>query len=448
MTSTRAAVLSDRYELAEIIGTGGMAEVWRARDTRLQRDVAVKIVPVGAHDPSRVRRIVREAKAMASLSHPNVLAVYDYGEDEDGRPYIVTEFVDGPDLHRVLNEEGTLDPGRVREIMRGVLFGVEVAHHAGIVHGDLKPANVLMAAQGPKVGDFGVARVLEEETGNTTIAATPKFAAPEILKGLRATPASDIYSAACLAFQLLTGRAPYDGANGWEVAAKHIESPVPHVSEFVDVPPEIDAAIHRGMAKDPQRRFRSAAEFARAFDAPATTVPASTTPVAAPEATERIGPAPDLAKVALFGPLWPWLKRTRDRARGLIERPSLAGLAILCAFLIVIGLLAFHTSGPAVSTMPNVVGKNVTDAVATLQKAGLRPDVSYRPITTGRAGIVAETVPPQGAKLPRGSAVHVIATAFAATPTPAPVVRQQTATTPVRQAPAREPAHKKHGRKG
>src|SRR5207248_1382142 len=118
------------------------------------------------------------------------------------RPYIVTELVDGPDLHKVLAAEGKLDPERVREIMRGVLLGVEVAHRAGIIHGDLKPANVLMGPDGPKVGDFGVARILEEETGTTTVAATPKFASPEILKGHRATPTADVYSAACLGFQL------------------------------------------------------------------------------------------------------------------------------------------------------------------------------------------------------------------------------------------------------
>src|SRR5438067_9714158 len=188
MTQTRTG-LEDRYELVELVGTGGMSEVWRARDKRLQRDVAVKLIPSGAaREPSRVRRIEREAKAMASINHPNVLAVFDFGTDESGSPYIVTEYVDGPDLHKLLLERGKLDPQPAREVMSGVLAGIAVAHEANIVHGDLKPANVLMAPDGPKVGDFGVARVLGEETGTTTIAATPSFAAPEVLKGQRATP--------------------------------------------------------------------------------------------------------------------------------------------------------------------------------------------------------------------------------------------------------------------
>ncbi len=436
MTDTRAPALERRYELVERIGAGGMAEVWRARDTRLQRDVAIKVIPEQVHDPSRQRRIAREAKAMAALSHPNVLAVYDYGEDAADRPYIVTEFVDGPDLHQVLAQEGKLSPDRVVDIMRGVLLGLEVAHRAGIVHGDIKPANVLMGHDGPKVGDFGVARILDEETGNTTVAATPKFAAPEVLKGARATPAADVYSAACLAFQLLTGRVPFDGSNAWEIAAKHIESPIPHVSEFADVPPELDAAIHRGMAKKPERRFKSASSFARAL------APAETVPMTAPEQTERIAKPPeDLDKIAVFGPLWPAMKRLR----GLIERPTLAGLAILCAFLIVIGLLAFHTSASSSLKMPDVRGENVSLALATLQRDGLHGDLSYKPITSGQPGIVSETVPAAGTAITKGAAVHVIATALAVTPSPTvapqPAARQPVA--PVRPAP-RPAKHRGH----
>src|SRR5439155_16856045 len=190
---------------------------------------------------------------------------YDYGEDSSGEPFIVTELVDGPDLHRYVASAGAVPADRAVEIMRGVLSGIQVAHEAGIVHGDLKPANVLLSEDGPKVGDFGVARILEQETGTTTVAATPTFASPEVLKGERATPASDVYSAACLAFQLLTGRAPYDGANGWEVASQHLEAPVPHVREFTNVSPELDATIHRGMSKEPHRRWPTAADFSRAL---------------------------------------------------------------------------------------------------------------------------------------------------------------------------------------
>jgi serine/threonine-protein kinase len=422
MAATRAAILQKRYELLERIGSGGMAQVWRAHDNRLRRDVAVKIVFDG-EDASRARRIVREAKAMAALAHPNILAVYDYGEDEEGRPFIVTEYIDGGDLHKVLAERGSLPPEEVREIMRGVLLGVEVAHRNGIVHGDIKPANVLMAPDGPRVGDFGVARILDEDTGNTTVAATPRFAAPEVLKGERATPAADIYSAACLAFQLLTGRAPYEGNNAWEIAAKHIGSPVPRVGEFVDVPPDLDEAIHRGMAKKPERRFASAAEFAQAIAPPAaTTMPIGAATAPPPDRTERIGASgAELDKVAIFGPLWPLVKGVRDGVRELVERPNLAGVAILCLFLVIVGLLGFHGSPSTATEVPDVRGESVPEAVAALQKAGLQPEVSYTPIASGTAGIVSETIPVAGTALRNGSRVQVIATALAVTPAPSVV---------------------------
>ncbi len=444
------AALDDRYELIELVGAGGMAEVWRARDTRLDRDVAVKVIPgAAARDPSRARRITREAKAMAALSHPNVLAVYDYGEDAVGEPYIVTEFVDGPDLRAYLTEHGPLPAARVVGIMQGVLSGVQVAHDAGIVHGDLKPANVLMSADGPKVGDFGVARVLEQETGTTTVAATPACAAPEVLKGERSTAASDVYSAGCVAFQLLTGRTPYDGSNGWEIASKHIQEPAPHVREFVDVPPALDAAIHRAMAKEPERRFASATEFAGALGEPTASMPAtvpvaSRIPVGAPGGdTVALGERPDLAKVAVLGPFATWPARIRNR----FERgPSWLPLLVFVPLLLLVAFLAFRSPSPTVVNVPDVRGKVVTEAVAILQKAGLKPDISYRPITSGRAGIVVETLPAPTTKVNRGANVHVIATALAQTPTPtvAPVeeTTDDVAPAPVRRAPAKR--HGKH----
>jgi eukaryotic-like serine/threonine-protein kinase len=448
MTEAKARAAPDgRYELIELIGNGGMAQVWRARDSRLGREVAVKVIAgTGARDASRARRVTREARAMAAISHPNVLAVYDYGEDADGEPFIVTELVDGPDLRACLEKDGPFAPDRAVEIMRGVLSGVEVAHAAGIVHGDLKPANVLLSTDGPKVGDFGVARVLSEETGTTTVAATPTFAAPEVLKGERATPASDVYSAACLAFQLLTGRAPYDGSNGWEVAAKHIQEPVPHIREFREVARELDSAIHRGMAKDPQRRFASAAAFGEALGEPARSMAvASTIPIGAPkEDTVILDGRPDLERIAVLGPLAPlW-----TRVRGWFSRgPSWLPLVVLVPLLLVMALLAFNSPGPELVGVPDVRGKTLTEAVETLQQAGLKPDVAYRPITSGQAGLVAETVPAQNARVKPGSSVHVFATALARTPAPAPQITAAP-TQEVTSNVARQPRvpRKKHGK--
>ncbi len=222
-------VLDDRYELVERVGAGGMAEVWSARDARLGRQVAVKVI-TGAMDESKRRKFEREARALAAVSHPNIVRVFDYGEATAAGgnvvPYVVMELVDGPDLQRYLTDRGPLAVAEAQDVLGRILAAVEVAHVAGIVHGDLKPANIFMGSHGPKVGDFGVARILGEETGSTTVAATPTFAAPEVLKGERPTTASDVYSAGCLAYQLLAGRPPYEGTNAWEVASKHIEAPV------------------------------------------------------------------------------------------------------------------------------------------------------------------------------------------------------------------------------
>jgi eukaryotic-like serine/threonine-protein kinase len=440
-------VLDDRYELIELVGSGGMAEVWKAHDRRLGRDVAVKILAGPAtNDESRRRRIEREAKALAATNHPNIVAVYDYGEEasSDGEclPFIVMELVEGPDLGRYVAEHGPLPVDETRAIMSGVLAAVERAHVSGVVHGDLKPANVFIGPHGPKVGDFGVARILGQETGTTTVAATPTFAAPEVLRGERATPASDVYSAACLTYELLAGRAPYDGASGWEVAQKHFDAPAPRVRRVrPDVPSDLDAAIHRGMEKRERKRFSSAASFgdaigttvpvvaAAAASAPADdlTVPVTAASGARPDSTEVISaPRADPARAALFGPFagvasWWENRRRRERpdARRAAGRwsPLLAGL-VAVVLVMLVGSVLLRDKGPAPVAVPDVTGEKLVDARTALRDAGLKVDVSYRPVTEGEAGRVLETIPGSAELVEPGTDVHVIVSAFAATPEP------------------------------
>jgi serine/threonine-protein kinase len=441
-------VLDDRYELIELVGSGGMAEVWKARDQRLGRDVAVKILAgPAASDESRRRKIEREARALAATTHPNIVEVYDYGEEPAGDseclPYIVMELVDGPDLGRYVAERGPLPVDEAREIMSGVLAAVERAHASGVVHGDLKPGNVFIGSHGPKVGDFGVARILGQETGTTTVAATPTFAAPEVLRGERASPASDVYSAACLTYELLTGRAPYDGASGWEVAQKHFESPPPHVRRIrPDVPGDLDAAIYRGMEKRERKRFASAAQFGEAIGtvvptiAPAPpplpaddrTVPVTSTPAGRPNATATeviSSPRIDPARAALFGPFarvasW-WASRERRERQGRSASgrwsPLLAGL-VAVVLVLLLGSVLLRERGPAQVAVPDVTGEKLSDARAALRAAGFKVDVSYRPVTEGEAGRVLDTIPASQELADAGTDVHVIASAFATTPQP------------------------------
>jgi serine/threonine-protein kinase len=429
-------LFDDRYELVELVGSGGMADVWRARDTRLGRDVAVKVLSgSSARNATMRRRIEREARALAALSHQNIVAVYDYGEAEgptgEVQPYVAMELVAGSDLQRHIERDGTLAVDEAAAILRAVLAGIAYAHSSGIVHGDLKPANIILGPNGPKVGDFGVARILAEETGTTTLAATPSFAPPEVLRGGRPTESSDVYSAGCVAFQMLTGHPPYEGDNAWDVASKHLGDPIPTVRDVrQDVTPELDDVIRRAMEKDARRRHNSAEAFAAAVEeapvASSATVPVPVpTATGTPTGTEVLTGRPDLAAVALLGPLAQWGERVRARARNVWTKTQrsprllLLGLVTLFAFLAII-LFATANDGEQLETVPDVRGLQSSAGAAQLQTAGFKTDVTYRPVTTGTPDIILETRPAHGSQIEPGSEIHVIASALARTPEPTP----------------------------
>jgi serine/threonine-protein kinase len=409
-----------------------MADVWRAHDTRLGRDVAIKLLSgPSARKPAMRKRIEREARALAALSHHNIVGVYDYGEGEgpsgDVQPYIAMELVAGDDLQHHIDRDGPLAVDEATAILRAVLAAMERAHTAGIVHGDLKPANIILGPSGPKVGDFGVARILAEETGTTTLAATPSFAPPEVLRGERPARTSDLYSAGCVTFQMLTGRPPYEGANAWEVSTKHLEAPVPALRDVrADVPIELSNAIARAMEKNPKRRFPSAQAFAEAVAATPATVPVSSPAAGAvpgSPSTEVLGDRPDLAAAVFLGPLAEWGERIRDRLQRVwprVRRSPRALLVGLVALLALVAALLFTGGGSEQVTVPDVRGLESRAAAAQLRMDGFRTDVSYRPVTSGTPDLVLETVPAGGARIEPGTRIHIIASALARTPTPEP----------------------------
>jgi eukaryotic-like serine/threonine-protein kinase len=261
-------LIADRYELEELVGTGGMSSVFRAHDLQLERDVAVKILHQHyAEDPEYLERFRREARLVARLSHPNIVTVIDRGDD-DGRQYIVFEHVEGENLKELVVRSGRLPVRQALELALAVADGLAFAHDHGLVHRDVKPQNVLLNNEGEvKVTDFGIARSLHVEHGVTqtgTVLGTGEYLAPEQASGKPVSPATDVYSLGVVLWELLAGDVPFTGDNFVAVALRHVNEPPPHLRERrPDVSPRLDAAVERALAKDPARRFPSMKAFAQ-----------------------------------------------------------------------------------------------------------------------------------------------------------------------------------------
>ncbi|MER6782852.1 MULTISPECIES: Stk1 family PASTA domain-containing Ser/Thr kinase [unclassified Streptomyces] len=263
--------LGGRYELSHVLGRGGMAEVYLAHDTRLGRTVAVKTLRADlARDPSFQARFRREAQSAASLNHPAIVAVYDTGEDYVDNisiPYIVMEYVDGSTLRELLHSGRKLLPERTLEMTIGILQALEYSHRAGIVHRDIKPANVMLTRTGQvKVMDFGIARAMGDSgmtmTQTAAVIGTAQYLSPEQAKGEQVDARSDLYSAGCLLYELLSVRPPFIGDSPVAVAYQHVrEEPQPPSNFDPEITPEMDAIVLKALVKDPDYRYQSADEM-------------------------------------------------------------------------------------------------------------------------------------------------------------------------------------------
>ena len=261
--------LPPRYRDAEHVAHGGMGGVYRATDTQLGRDVAIKVLSERYADDESIReRFKREALAAARLSaSPNTVTIFDVGEWE-GRPYIVMELLEGGTLENRIRAEGAQDPADAVRWLEEAAQALDAAHAAGVVHRDVKPGNLLLDGRGEvRVGDFGVASAvgLDSMTMTGTVLGTAGYLSPEQAKGQRATPASDRYALGVVAFELLTGSRPYVSDSPTAEAAAHVHAPIPYPSRFGDVPPEVDPVLQRALAKDPGDRFSTAGEFVAAL---------------------------------------------------------------------------------------------------------------------------------------------------------------------------------------
>ncbi|MFC5381225.1 Stk1 family PASTA domain-containing Ser/Thr kinase [Aquipuribacter nitratireducens] len=407
-----ARLVGGRYELTEQIGRGGMAEVWAARDSRLGRSVAVKLLRTDlARDPSFQARFKREAQSSASLNHPSIVSVYDTGEDTAADPYghpapqpfIVMEHVRGRTVKQILQESSPLDVDDSMRITAGVLDALQYSHRAGIIHRDIKPGNVMVTDSGEvKVMDFGIARAMADTsatmTGTNAVLGTAQYLSPEQARGETVDERSDIYSAGCLLYELLTGRPPFVGENALALAYQHVgETPQPPSSLNPEVPGDLDNVVLHALAKGRDERYQDAGDFIADLDRVATGVP-----VAAPPAAGVAGAATALMPAAAAGAATQRLPRTvsepdpgwptgpqppyRDELDEEEEPKRRAWLYVLLVVLALglIGVLFWLFAGgedePLVDEvrMPDVVGLQEDVAVQELQTLGFT-DVTTQP---------------------------------------------------------------------
>ncbi|MDP2287374.1 MAG: Stk1 family PASTA domain-containing Ser/Thr kinase [Actinomycetota bacterium] len=414
-------MLGDRYEIGEVIGRGGMAEVHEAHDVRLGRRVAIKILrPDLARDPDFQVRFRREAQSAAALNHPNIVAVYDTGEDRlDGEaggaqvvvPYIVMEFVDGMTLRQLLSAGRRLLPERALEIASGVLSGLDYAHRHGIVHRDIKPANVMLTRTGDvKVMDFGIARVINESgisiTASSAVMGTAQYLSPEQARGEVVDARSDLYSTGVLLYELLTGRPPFIGESAVSIAHQHVsEMPTPPSQIDNGVSPEIDLIVLAALAKRTDERYQTAGEFRadveRVIQGGPMTMAVPT--MMASEHTQMLSPV-EASGSAAYARYQQQQRRGRGGAFWAIAVVAIVG-AVAAALFFVLPLLGGASTNKV--SVPNLEGLTVESAqsllsASNLSLGGQTTEVSDRPL-----GRIIAQLPASGESLEEGQAVNV-----------------------------------------
>jgi len=376
-------------ELVGRIGEGGMGVVERAHDHRLDRDVAVKLLTPGLlADPNARARFDRECRIAATLQHPNVVPVYDVGDD-DGQTYIVMMLIDGPDLARALADSGPFDPSRAVVIIGQVAAALDTAHERDLVHRDVKPGNVLLARSGGAdhayLTDFGLARAIGEASpmSRSNVAlGTLGYVAPEQLEGNAIDGRADIYSLACVTYELLTGVPPFGRSTERALITAHLTEPPPAASAARSgLPPALDAVIVRGMAKRPADRYQSAGEFAKAL-ARARTAPVATSPPPAMTVPLPPPPAAGMATVAFTRPPTP--PPPAPAPARASRTPLLAGILVIVLLLVLGGLgavfvLGGQGTGPDETTEPSP-GATPTPTSDTSGGEGLEEEIARKSV--------------------------------------------------------------------
>ncbi|MFJ8360592.1 Stk1 family PASTA domain-containing Ser/Thr kinase [Streptomyces sp. NPDC093984] len=431
--------LGGRYELGQVLGRGGMAEVYLAHDTRLGRTVAVKTLRADlARDPSFQARFRREAQSAASLNHPAIVAVYDTGEDYiDGVsiPYIVMEYVDGSTLRELLHSGRKLLPERAMEMTIGILQGLEYAHRNGIVHRDIKPANVMLTRNGQvKVMDFGIARAMGDAgmtmTQTAAVIGTAQYLSPEQAKGEQVDSRSDLYSTGCLLYELLTVRPPFVGDSPVAVAYQHVrEEPQPPSVFDPEITPEMDAIVLRALVKDPDYRYQSADEMRADIEACLDGQPVAAT---AAMGSVGYGGYPDdqpttalradggAGATTMMPPMNP-----DDGGYGYDDRPDrrrqkksntstvllvVAGVLVLVGAILIGKWIFSGNGGVGNDTVPapNFIGQSQKDAQTLADNSDLKLSISRKPCEDQKKGNVCSQDPKANTEVKKGSVVNLV----------------------------------------
>jgi serine/threonine protein kinase len=393
-------VLGRRYRVTERIGSGGMADVYKAVDETLGRTVAVKILHERyADDPDFVQRFRHEASAAANLSHPGIVNIYDYGV-EGGTYYIVMELVRGTDLKTVVRQQGALDPLKVAEYGAQACAALSVAHGYGIIHRDIKPQNIVLTPDGAiKVMDFGIARAVDSDSTQTgSVLGTAQYVSPEQAQGRKLGPESDLYSLGVVLYELATGRPPFEGDTPVSVALKHVNDEVTPPRQLnPDVPPALEAVILKAMRKDPSQRYHSAEEMREDL-----LRVAAGRAVAAQPRVEDTTVMPVVASTTSSD------KTSRASSKRGVS-PWVWVAAIVLLLLLGLGgawaLGAFNTG----LTVPDVQGLSLDDAKAKIVETGLTVgNVDTRTDSTIASGTVISTDPTAGVAVTSEQSVDIV----------------------------------------
>jgi serine/threonine protein kinase len=390
-------VFGGRYESLRRVGSGGMAEVYLALDRLLDREVAVKALNDElAGDPQFVERFHREARAAARLSHPNIVALHDYGATDDAY-FIVMEFIDGRTVGDLVEAQGPMDPVRVAEIASDVASALDRAHRAGLIHRDVSAGNVMVSATGEtKVTDFGIARIMDEHDQQTTAGAktvfgTAAYISPEQAQGQIVDERTDLYSLGVVMFEMLTGRPPFMAENSLALASQHVLNDPPRPSALNGaVPPQLDAIVLRSLAKRPAARFESATEMR--------------------EELGRFVAGKKVRSTLVLDEPVPALVQARDRAASARRNfnPMPLAVALLMGLLALAGvwLVADRVTADDVPTTPTFEGRFLKDARRLSRDLNVRLAVQ-RSFSEEPVGMVLSQRPEPGTEIRPGDTVFI-----------------------------------------